>query len=348
MDLLRRLVREMAGYVPGEQPPEGTCIKLNTNENPYPPSPRVEEAIRRECARGLNLYPDPLATPLRRTAAGVYGVEPENIIAGNGSDDLLTIISRACIDSGDAVATPTPTYTLYDTLVVLQQGVHHRFPFPPDFSLPPALEEFQARVTFVATPNSPSGTVIPVTRIEELARRLHGVLVIDEAYVDFAEETALPLVEKYRNLVVLRTFSKSFSLAGLRLGLGFAHPDLIRGFLKVKDSYNVNRLSMAAGCAALEDLPWMLKNRDRIVKTRTRLRDGLSVLGYRVLPSGSNFVLACRPGERQERVYLALKERGILVRYFDAPGLEDALRITVGSEPMVERLLEELGHISRE
>ncbi|MBI3015371.1 MAG: histidinol-phosphate transaminase [Candidatus Tectomicrobia bacterium] len=345
MDTLRRVVREMAGYVPGEQPPVGAFIKLNTNENPYPPSPQVLEALRKEIEKGLNLYPDPLATSLRQTAARVYGVDAENIIVGNGSDDLLTIISRACIDSGDPVAMPTPTYTLYDTLVVLQEGIHHYFPFPPDFSLPAGIKNLGAKLTFLANPNSPSGTAVPVTQVEELARALPGILVVDEAYVDFAEETALPLVARYPNLVVLRTLSKSFSLAGLRIGLGFAHADLIHGFLKVKDSYNVNRLSMVAGCAALEDLPWMLANRDRIVRTRERLCQGLKALGYGVHLSRSNFVLSYRGAERQERVYRSLKERGILVRYFDAPGLENSLRITVGSDPMTDRLLEEMGSI---
>ena len=345
MGTLRRVVRKMEGYVPGEQPSAGTFIKLNTNENPYPPSPKVLEALRKEIKKGLNLYPDPLATTLRQTAARVYGLGEENVIVGNGSDDLLTIISRACVDSGDSVAMPAPTYTLYDTLVTLQEGVHHHFPFPPDYSLPAEIKSFPAKVTFLANPNSPSGTAISVTQVEELARALRGILVVDEAYVDFAEETSLPLVARYPNLVVLRTLSKSFSLAGLRIGLGFAHPDLIRGFLKVKDSYNVNRLSLVAGCAALEDLPWMLSNRDRIVKTRDRLSQGLNELGYRVHTSRSNFVLAYRTGECQEKIYQSLKERGILVRHFDTPGLKDSLRITVGSDSMMDRFLEEMRKI---
>ncbi|HVN88138.1 MAG TPA: histidinol-phosphate transaminase [Candidatus Binatia bacterium] len=337
---IRPDIRALHGYAPGEQPHDRRYIKLNTNENPYPPSPRVIDAVRAAVSADLRLYPDPVATVLREKAAEVYGFHPDQIMAGNGSDDLLAIIVRACAAAGDRVAYPLPTYSLYDTLVAIQGAAAVHVPFAPDFRLPSdALLSTHARVTFVCNPNSPSGTLAPIDDIARLARRLSGLLVVDEAYVDFATSTALPLVHEHANVLVLRTFSKSFSLAGMRIGLAFGSAPLIAELNKVKDSYNLTRLSLVAAAAALDDYAWMERNVERIRASRARFTTGLQSLGLQVLPSQANFVLARRPGYDMGILQRALKEQGILVRHFGTPELRDALRITVGTDEECDALV---------
>ena len=260
-------ITALAGYVPGEQPEDGGVIKLNTNENPYPPSPKVRAALRKAIDASLRLYPESRSDTLRTIAGSIYGVKPANIVAGNGSDELLSMLLRCFVGPHDRVAFPVPTYSLYDTLVAIQDGLPAPVDFPPDFSLPSALAEQSAALTFLCNPNAPSGTLVSLQQIEKLARSLPGVLVIDEAYVDFAGSegvSSIPLIQRLPNLVVLRTFSKSFSLAGMRIGLAFASEHIISGMMKVKDSYNINRLSLIAATAALQDLPWMTRNARRI------------------------------------------------------------------------------------
>jgi histidinol-phosphate aminotransferase len=328
----------MHAYVPGEQPRDGSVVKLNTNENSYPPAPSVLAAVIACASEDLRRYPDPMATPLREAAARVYGLAPEQVLVGNGSDDLLTMLMRAFVGADAVVVYPEPTYSLYDTLVTIQEGRALTIPFPSDFTLPPALADAAGRLLIICNPNSPSGTFTPVDVIEELVRGRDGVVVVDEAYVDFAPATALPLLARYDNLVVLRTFSKSFSLAGMRIGLAFGHPDLLAELVKVKDSYNVSRVAIAAGVAALDDYAWMERNVARIVATRTRLSDGLRARGYEVLPSAANFVFVRRRGEDQAPVYASLRARGIVVRHFATSRLSDGLRITVGTDAEIDRL----------
>jgi len=342
-------IAALRGYAPGEQPRENGFIKLNTNENPYPPSPKVYAALRKALDPSLRLYPEPQSDTLRAAAAKVYGVKRENILAGNGSDEILAILLRCFVGSQDRVAYPTPTYSLYDTLIAIEDGVAAPVAYPGDFSLPPALAEQKAALTFLCNPNAPSGTLVPLDQVEKLGRSVAGILVVDEAYVDFAASegaSAVPLLQRLPNLIVLRTFSKSFSLAGLRIGLAFAAEEIIAGMMKVKDSYNLNRLSLMAATAALGDLPWMEKNARRIQRSRKRLTSGLKRLGYQVYPSHANFVLARRPGRDQKNIYQELKRRKILVRYFAAPGLEDCLRITVGAPVEIEALLTEMAALA--
>jgi histidinol-phosphate aminotransferase len=344
---IRPTIQRMQGYVPGEQPQGTQYIKLNSNENPYPASPRVLEALQRAIGEDLRLYPDPVANRLRDKAAEVYGLTRDHILVGNGSDDLLTMLMRTCIDPGDRVAYPVPTYSLYDELVTMQDGEIVRVPFPDDFSLPPQLAEVEAKLTFLCHPNAPSGTLPPLSQVENLAQRVHGILVIDEAYIDFADESALPLVHKFPHVVILRTFSKSFSLAGMRIGLAFGHPEFIRALMKVKDSYNVNRLSIVAATAALEDYVWMQENVAKIRTTRIRLTTELRKLGYLVYDSHTNFILARKKDSSQEPIYRGLKDHGILVRYFAVPELADCLRITIGTDDEINKLLEKLQALMR-
>ena len=345
MGYFRANIASMSGYVPGEQSLAAGIIKLNTNENPYPPSPGVLAALRKALNPSLRLYPEPLSDTLRSVAAGVYGVKRENIIAGNGSDEILSMLMRCFVGANDRVAMPVPTYSLYDTLIEIQQGERVAVDYAPDFALPEGLSSAKAALTFLCNPNSPSGTLIPLPAIEKLARSVVGILVVDEAYVDFAESegaSALPLIRTIPNLIVLRTFSKSFSLAGMRIGLAFAAEEIIAGMMKVKDSYNLNRLSALGATAALQDMNWMTRNVRRIQKSRGRLTSGLKKLGYYVHPSHANFVLARREGENLQPVYKFLKDKNILVRYFDVAGLQDAIRITIGTPGEIKILLEAL------
>jgi histidinol-phosphate aminotransferase len=345
----RANISALAGYVPGEQLRDLGTIKLNTNENPYPPSPRVYAALRKAINSDLRLYPDPLSDSLRLAAASVYGVNRENVIAGNGSDEVLSILLRCFVGARDRVAFPVPTYSLYDTLIAIQEGERAAVSYPEDFSLPDTLAAQNAALTFLCNPNSPSGTLVPLEEINRLARAVSGVLVVDEAYIDFAASegaSVLPMIRQLPNLVVLRTFSKSFSLAGMRIGLAFASEEIISGMMKVKDSYNLNRLSMIAATAALHDMPWMTRNVRRIQQGRAKLTSALARMGFHVYPSHANFVLAQRKGQNQREVYETLKSKKILVRYFDTAGLEDCLRISVGSPREIRALVQELKMIN--
>jgi histidinol-phosphate aminotransferase len=345
MSWFRRAVEEMEAYVPGEQP-QGTqrIIKLNTNENPYPASPMVAEAIAREIGDAgarLRLYSDPNARELREEAARLYGFEVEQILHGNGSDELLALLVRAAIEPGDSIAYPYPTYVLYETLARSEGAKIESVDFDRSFALPRALNGTTAKLVFVANPNSPSGTLSSVADLRELARSSkQGVLVVDEAYGDFADGSALELARSEPNVVVLRTFSKSYSLAGMRLGLLFGSKELVSGIGKLKDSYNLDRLAIVAGTAALRDQPWMRANVEKIKRTRARLVAGLSAFGMDVLPSQANFVFArLGSADKARAAYQFLKDRGILVRYFKLRLLDDGLRITVGTDSEVDELL---------
>ena len=339
---LRPAIRAMAGYVPGEQPREEGFIKLNTNENPYPPSPRVIAAIQ-EAAAGeqLRKYPDPTGTAFRQTAGRILGVNPEAILIGNGSDDILTILTRTFVPEGGLVVSPTPSYLLYRTLAEIQGARFEAVPYTAEWLLPAPYPLPQAHLTLVANPNSPSGTLVPVAALERLAGQLAGPLVIDEAYVDFADTTALSL-HRLPNVIVTRTLSKSYALAGLRFGFAVAEPALIRELIKVKDSYNCDSLSLAGAAAALEDQEYFRATRARILATRTRLAQGLTGLGFDVCPSQANFVWARLSAKPVKPIYEALKRHKILVRYMNYEAYGDGLRITVGTDDEINRLLEEL------
>ncbi len=338
----------MQGYTPGFQPKERDFIKLNTNENPYPPSPKAVEAMKQACGDSLRKYPQPLADKFREAAAGICGVKPEQIICGFGSDDLLTIAVRTFCDQGGKIAFPYPSYSLYEILADIQGAEPIVVHFPQDFSLPDNLHNTGADLTLLANPNAPSGTLIPPKDIAELADAIDGVLLVDEAYGEFASDNCIKLVGKCDNIIVTRTFSKAYSLAGLRFGYAIADACLVEQMMKVKDSYNVSAPGIAGAAAAIEDQDWLHKNVGKIKADRTALTEGLNSLGFTCPDSETNFVLAQVPDNYDaEYLYQQLFENKILVRYFKMPRLEQCLRITVGTKSEVSALLNTLGKIMK-
>ena len=350
-DLFRPNIARLRGYVPGEQPREKGYIKLNTNENPYPPSPLVLARLRDACTADLRLYPDPDAWALRRKLGEVFAIAPQQIMVGNGSDELLNVIIRSFAGEGDKIAYPHPTYGYYKPLIDIQGAEAVPVEFGEDFALPEGLAVPGARITFLANPNAPSGTLVPYDEVAALCARVDGVLVVDEAYVDFSQGGCIQLIEEHPNAIVVRTMSKSFSLAGMRIGFAFAPATLIEGMWKVKDHYNLNRLSLVATEAALEDMDAMRANAARVCATRTHLCTELRALDFYVWDSQANFVLA-RLGDRwanntAAELYAELKARRLLVRYFATPPrLADCLRISVGTDAEIDALLTALKELS--
>ncbi|WP_337174115.1 histidinol-phosphate transaminase [Paludisphaera sp.] len=338
-------IAAMEGYVPGEQPQGGSFIKLNTNENPYPPSPRVKRALVDAVGDRLRLYPDPSGRAFRETAAALHGVEPDMILAGNGSDDLLTILTRAFVGPGDLAAYPTPSYLLYSTLVKLQDGREHVVPFDDAWKLD--VDGFLApgvKLAYLANPNSPSGTALSPPEVARLAERLECPLVVDEAYGDFARENCVSLVKTHPNVIVTRSFSKGYSLAGIRLGYLIADPAMVYELGKVKDSYNCDALSLAAGKAALEDQDYLAETRAKILATRDRLTVALRGSGRAVTDSQANFVWATG-GPSPEETFQELKRRNVFVRLMRYPGYPAGLRVSVGTDAEIDRFLEILREI---
>ncbi|MGB2997871.1 MAG: histidinol-phosphate transaminase, partial [Phycisphaerae bacterium] len=321
MTYFRKNIEAMTGYTPGEQPQgDSGAVKLNTNENPYPPSPRVLEVLRRTDWSLLRKYPDPMANKVRDILARMHGVRRDNILCGNGSDELLGLAARAFCGERDSLAYPVPTYSLYPVLAWIQGAEPVEIERAPDFSLPGNLLDRAkgARMLIICSPNAPTGTWTPPEVLESLADQFKGVLAIDEAYVNFARGDAMRLAERY-NVLVFRTLSKSYSLAGLRFGYVVGPEALILGLRKVKDSYNVDAISIELAAAALEDQAWMQANVEKIRSERARLSEGLARLGFAALPSEANFVLAAVPDGDAGRWHEALKARRILVRYWNRP-----------------------------
>ena len=330
----RQAVRSMQAYVPGEQPQHGKFLKLNTNENPYPPPASVIHAIQEAASGKLERYPDPLGTAFRMQAADVLGVDPDWILCGNGSDDILTIVTRGLVGEGDRLRLPYPSYILYRTLAQLQGAAWEEVHFRPDFTLD---EHFAARadrlkLVFLPNPNSPSGTLLTPNQIAALAEKLPCPLLVDEAYVDFADTNCIELVKQNPQIMVSRTLSKSYALAGLRFGFLVAQPAMIRMFRKVKDSYNCDALSLAGATAAIADQKWLVENRSKIIATRTWMTDRLRTLGFTVTDSHANFVWCTTTTHSAARLYEGLKAQKVLVRYMNYQGWGDGLRISVGTD----------------
>lgn len=345
MGYFRENIEKMAGYEPGFQPSQTNVVKLNTNENPYPPSPKVIEAIRNIKPEQLRKYPQPMADTFRQAAAEVFGIKPENIICANGGDDLLNMAVRAFCDENRPLSYPTPTYSLYPVLAKLQNCPAVEVPFDEEFNLPAKLASSGAALTIVCNPNAPSGTFIPKQELAQLAEELKGVLLIDEAYVDFAEDNCLELVKNLKNVIILRSMSKGYSLAGMRFGFGIANEELIKGLMKVKDSYNVDIVAIAAAAAAVRDQNCFRKNVEKIKADRKKLTEALSKLGFYVYPSQANFVLTKYTAKRAIDIYEKLQDRNIYVRYWAYPDIKDNLRITVGTAQQNEMLINALKEI---
>lgn len=338
MGYFRDSIEQMAGYVPGFQPKQDDVVKLNTNENPYPPSPKVLEAIGQIQPEQLRRYPDPTGEAFRKVAAGVLGVQPEDILCTNGGDDLLNICVRACCDADRPVAFAQPTYSLYPVLAAIQGCPTIEI----DRNAPDALDRLartDAALTIVCNPNAPTCDLLPIDALADLASKLSGVLLIDEAYVDFADDNAVRLVGDFTNVIVLRSMSKGYSLAGLRFGFGVADATLIEGLMKVRDSYPIDAVALRAAAAAMADQTYFKENISTIKVQRRRLIDALRAMGLDVPDSQTNFVLARCIKKEAEAVFRALSKEAIFVRYFDLPGLNDKLRITVGTQEQNDALL---------
>lgn len=370
LSLIRPLVRRLHPYIPGEQPKIKGLIKLNTNENPYPPSPGVLKAVKAATDGRLRLYPHPTAELLREKLARLHRCNAENIIVGNGSDELLAMAVRCIVEpvsghiaragktssstshrlqpfsrSGTPGARPsevvqffTPSYSLYPVLAEIHGAAQNPVPLDPSFGLPEISGlkgakkwDFDAALTFITTPNAPSGHGYSTAQLDELCGLQRGVVVLDEAYVDFAQEHALSLALKYSHVLVARTFSKAYSLCFQRVGYFVGHPDLVAALHKIRDSYNVNGLGQVAAVATLDDLPYYRANFRRILDTRQLVSGHLTELGFEVLPSQTNFILVRPPTGSAKQWLQKLRDRRILVRWFDQPQIQNYLRITIGT-----------------
>jgi histidinol-phosphate aminotransferase len=358
--LIRPLVRGLHAYVPGEQPKIKGLIKLNTNENPYPPSPKVLRAVKNAIDGRLRLYPNPTAEKLREKLAKLHKCKPENIIIGNGSDELLALAVRGFVEpqpnskykiknstlSKATVQYFTPSYSLYPVLADIHGAAKNPVPLKPDFGLPAVVElkrgkiwDFNAALTFVTTPNAPSGRGCKTAELEKLCRAQKGVVILDEAYVDFAEENALELALKFPHVLVARTFSKAYSLCFQRVGYFVGHAELIAALDKIRDSYNVNGLGQIAAEATLDDLDYYRANFWKIIFTREKLSRELAKLGFRVFPSQTNFILVEPPKFTAQDWLQKLRGKKILVRWFSALEVKNYLRITVGTPAEAEALV---------
>ncbi|MEW4562192.1 histidinol-phosphate transaminase [Bremerella sp. JC770] len=342
MGYFRPEIEAIAGYKPGEQPQGGKFIKLNTNENPYPASAKVAEAIRQRLDQGLEKYPDPVGTAFRIRAAEVLGVEPDWILCGNGSDDILTILTRAFVGDGEWLRLPTPSYILYKTLAEIQGADSEEIQFNEDWTLPDSFgtASNHLKLAFLPNPNSPSGTVVPKSQLRTIADSLPCPLLIDEAYADFADDNCIDLVKENEKIMVSRTLSKSYALAGLRFGFLIAQPQIIEQLMKVKDSYNCDALSLAGGLAAIDDQKWVAENKAKVVATRGRMTTRLREMGFTVPDSQANFVWATKPGVKLKPIYEFLKQNHVLIRYMQYPGITEGIRISVGTDGQTDVCLD--------
>ena len=345
---ITKSVQKLEAYTPGEQPKAKHVVKLNTNENPYPPSPRCAAVLRDFDLDRLRRYPDPVFTDLRARLAKIWKTSPDRIFIGNGSDEVLTLAARAFVEDNETIGSLDPSYSLYKTLAAIRN-----VPFVPtalkaDFTWNGRIEGNPA-LFLLTNPNAPTGVLTAPEKIAAAARRFKGVLLVDEAYADFARTNCVPLATAAanRNVIVMRTLSKSFSLAGLRLGYCIGPADLIAALYKVKDSYNVDALAQAVAKAALNDLPWMRGNVSKVRRTRARVVTELARRGWDVPPSDSNFLFA-RPAHRPAaEIFEALRQRNIFVRYFKGARTGDRLRITIGTDAEMDVLLAALAALDR-
>lgn len=347
-----KLASGIEPYVPGEQPKDRAYTKLNTNENPYPPSTKVLEAIKAAANESLKLYPDPLGAELKSTLADYYGLKKEQVFLGNGSDEVLGFAFMAFFDPQKPILFPDITYSFYPVYANLFKIDYELVPLKNDFTLP--VEQFfrpNGGIIF-PNPNAPTGEYITLRAIEEiLEHNTEHVVIIDEAYIDFGGESALSLINKYPNLLVVQTFSKSRSLAGLRVGFALGHQDLIQGLERIKNSlnsYTLDRLALAGSVEAVKDKAYFEETRNKIIQTRERVIGELLNIGFKVIPSKANFVFISLPTFKAEELFKKLKEAAVLVRYFNQPRIDNYLRVSIGSDIEMDRFLEAVRKIIAE
>ena len=344
-------VRKLTPYVPGEQQKDRRVVKLNTNENPYPPSPRCAEVLGKFDLDRLRRYPDPVFTDLRARIAKMWNTTPDRIFVGNGSDEILTLAARAFVEDDEAIGSLSPSYSLYKTLAAIRNVEYTPTPLKADFSWNGRIVTRNPRTALflLTNPNAPTGTFSPIEKIAHAAKPYKGVLLVDEAYADFAKENAMPLATAAdnRNVIVMRTLSKSFSLAGLRVGYCVGPTDLIEALYKVKDSYNVDALAQAVALAALNDLPWMRASVAKVRKTRTRVAKALVKLGWDVPASEANFLFARPAHKPANELFAALRDEHIYVRYFPGARTGDRLRITIGTDEQMNEFLAAIARLDR-
>lgn len=342
-------LKDLEEYTPGEQPTDQKYIKLNTNESPYPPSPRVVEAIGEEEVKQLRLYSDPESCLLKAKLAETYRVRPENVFVANGSDEILNFAFMAYAQAGAAF--PDLTYGFYRVFADLYGIPAHIVPLKEDFTMD--VEAFMGReeLVVIANPNAPTGLCLEAEELEKIVASCKGVVLVDEAYVDFGGQSAVDWIQKYANLLVIQTFSKSRSMAGARLGYAFAHESLIRDLEKIKYStnpYNINRLTQAAGAAALEDPEYYRENCDRIIRTRSYVKEELLKRGFTLTDSRANFLFAASDRMDGETFYRELKKKGVLIRHFRQDRIRDYNRITIGSPEEMKIFLEKTDEVLAE
>lgn len=335
---IARHVRKLEEYVPGEQPRAKSVVKLNTNENPYPPSPKCRAALRAFDYARLRRYPDPNCSELCAEIARLNGTTPERVFVGNGSDEILALAAKCFVEDDESIGSLDPSYSLYKTLAAIRNVKWTGLDVTASTSL-----------FLLTNPNAPTGEFREPSEIAAFAKKFRGVVIVDEAYGDFARANCMSLAtaEANRNLIAMRTFSKSYSLAGLRVGYCVGPRDLIRAMYKVKDSYNVDALAQTVALAAIRDQDWMRKNAAKVIRSRTRLSAALEKRGWDVLPSEANFVFARPPATAKAAdIFARLRERNIFVRYFPGPKTGDRLRVTVGTEPEMKTLLKALDELN--
>ena len=342
MKYFHSVINQAAGHCPSPYlSPNTSILKLNSNESPYPPSPQALAALRNFNGEWLRRYPDPYAQDFCTVAARVLDIPDNWILVDNGGDALLSLVIRACVAPGQTVVYPTPTYGLYRTLAEICGVQAMEIPWSPEQSLPlDPIVQAGAPLTLIAAPNSPWGYQISLDQLKYLAEGIAGVLVIDEAYVDFAEESALALVHAFENVIILRTLSKGYGLAGLRFGFCIAQPALLSGLFKVKDSYGVDAIAIQVAAAAMADQAYKDDCVAQIKADRQQLTLALQKIGLQVYPSQGNFVLAAHPDAK--RLHHQLRQNDIWVRYYEQSDLEDKLRITIGTPEQNQRLLQRL------
>lgn len=340
-------LKKMTEYIPGEQPKNlDEFIKLNTNENPFPPSKAVLSAIQKATDEKLRLYPDPMSKSLREVFAKANKLNPENIFIGNGSDEIFTLLFRGFIEPDGIAAFPYPSYSLYYTMSeangIKYDKINLNKSFDVDFS------KFLAKkysLAIVGNPNNPTGRGCSIDEIGKFLKKFKGLLVVDEAYVDFYGETAIELVNEFDNLMITRSLSKSYSLAGLRIGIAISNKENIDGLFKLKDSYNVNRISEAAAVAAIEDSKSFKYNIEMIVNNKEYLEEQLKILDFEIIPSKANFLFVRHVTVKAKELYENLKTKKILVRYFEGPIQSEYIRVTVGTMMQIKKLITEISSI---